>query len=54
MARAIVTVTVTVVAAVLEDDVYDDFDQELNIILENHVDHLYGAAGEVVSQKMKR
>ena len=53
---ATIVVIVTVITAVLgqaHNHVYDDLDQELNAILENHVIQLYGT-GEVVSQKMKR
>ena len=48
--------TCTVVTDVLghaHNHFYDDLDQELNAILENHANHLYDT-GDVVSHKMKR
>ena len=53
---ATIVVIVTVITAVhgqAHNHVYDDLDQELNAILENHVNHLYDT-GDVVSHKMKR
>ena len=53
---ATIVVIVTVITAVhgqAHNHVYDDLDQELDAILEKHVNHLYGTV-EVVSQKMKR